>query len=158
MILCENFEKNVGLFDLFRLNQGNTEQIFERTAILFSYLEMEVNKIKENLESSLLESLVMYGERAPNVELAEGEAELQTGRMMAVYKRLYDSIRKLMTYVEHTIVQTHCIFNKKEPQYKLLFRNVSPHMPIEIIGRSLRLIYLIDPSLVSPRFPDTALA
>jgi hypothetical protein len=41
----------------------------------------------------------MYGERAPNVELAEGEAELQTARMMSVYKRIYNSIKKLMTYV-----------------------------------------------------------
>lgn len=35
--LTKNFEKNVGLFDLLKLNQ-NSEQIFERTAILFSYL------------------------------------------------------------------------------------------------------------------------
>lgn len=46
-------------------------------------------------------------------------------------------------------MQTHCIFNKKEPQYKLLFKNVSPYMPIEIIGRSLRLIYLLDRAVTS---------
>jgi hypothetical protein len=48
------------VFDLLKLNNG-TEQVFERTAILFSYLESEVNKIRELLELSLLENLVMYG-------------------------------------------------------------------------------------------------
>lgn len=86
----------------------------------------------------------MYGERADNVELTEGEAELQTARMMSVYKQIYDLIRKLMSYVEHTIVQVHCIFNRKEPLFKQLFKSLNLYMPLEIIGKALRLIHLID--------------
>lgn len=64
--------------------------------------------------------------------------------MMSVYKQIYDLVRKLMSYVEHTIVQVHCIFNRKEPQYKQLFKNMNLYMPLEIAGKALRLIYLVD--------------
>ena len=64
--------------------------------------------------------------------------------MLSVYKQIYDLVRKLMSYVEHTIVQVHCMFNRKEAQYKQLFKNMNLYMPLDIIGKALRLIYLVD--------------
>mgnify|MGYP006898472584 CR=1 FL=1 len=42
--------------------------------MLFTFLDNEVSKIKEQLESGPLDSLLLYGERAKDVQLAEGEA------------------------------------------------------------------------------------
>jgi WASH complex subunit 7 len=64
--------------------------------------------------------------------------------MMSVYKQIYDLVRKLMSYVEHTIVQVHCMFNRKEAHFKQLFKNMNLYMPLEIMGKALRLIYLVD--------------
>lgn len=119
--------------------------MFERTALLFTFLDNEVSKIKEQLESGPLDSLLLYGERAKDVQLAEGEAELQIGRSLGLFKQIYNLIRKLMSYVEHSILQLHCIMNKKDPNYKPLFRtNASMHLLVKLIGRALKLIYVID--------------
>ena len=139
-----NYEKNIGLFDIISID-GKSPQMFERTALLFTYLENEVAKIKEMLESGPLDSLLLYGERAKDVKLVEGEAELQIGRSLGLFRKLYNLVRKLMSYVEHCILQLHCMINKKESNYKVLFRtNLAMHLPVKLIGRALRLIYIID--------------
>lgn len=63
--------------------------------------------------------------------------------MITTFKKVYDIIRKIMSYVEHTMVQLHCIFNKKEQLYKV-FKNIGLWMPVWIMGKALRMIYLID--------------
>ena len=112
---------------------------------MFTFLDNEVSKIKEQLESGPLDSLLLYGERGKDVVLAEGEAELQIGRSLGLFKQIYNLIRKLMSYVEHCILQLHCIMNKKEANFKLLFKNnASMHLLVKLIGRALKLIYVID--------------
>jgi hypothetical protein len=50
-----------------------------------------------------------------------------------------------MSYVEHCILQLHCIMNKKDANFKTLFRNnLAMHLPVKLIGRALRIIYVID--------------
>lgn len=50
-----------------------------------------------------------------------------------------------MSYVEHSILQLHCIMNKKDPHFKTLFKsNLSMQLLVKLIGRALKLIYVID--------------
>lgn len=70
--------------------------------------------------------------------------ELMTARTMGVYKKVYELVRKLMAYIEHLILQLHSMINKKNPHFKLLFRYVDFGTILDLIGRALRAVYVID--------------
>ncbi len=67
-----------------------------------------------------------------------------TAKVLTIYKKVYDLVRKLMAYIEHLILQLHSMINKKTPNYKLLFKNLDYGCVMDMIGRALRSIYVID--------------
>ena len=100
-------------------------------------------KAKEDADAKTVAERIHKGVQSEVFAL--GEAELQIGRSLGLFKQIYNLIRKLMSYVEHCILQLHCIMNKKEANFKLLFKNnASMHLLVKLIGRALKLIYVID--------------
>lgn len=67
-----------------------------------------------------------------------------TAKMLVVYKKVYDLVKKIMAYIENLILQLHSIINKKSTLYKSHFRNVNYTPIIDLIGKALRSIYVID--------------
>ena len=67
-----------------------------------------------------------------------------TARVMGVYKKIYELVKKLMAYIEHIILQLHSMINKKSNYWKPLFRNVDFSSIIYLIGKGLRAVYVID--------------
>ena len=49
-----------------------------------------------------------------------------------------------MSYVENLVIQMHSIINRKQPYFKTLFKGMNFDFVINIIGRALRSIYIID--------------
>ena len=95
------------------------------------------------LENNLYDSLIMYGEEASGK--IEGESpEMMTARIMEVYKKIYELVRKLMAYIENMVLQLHSMINRKCPQWKPLFRYADHASFIDLIGRALRAVYVID--------------
>lgn len=87
--------------------------------------------------------MVMYGEEAP--AKSENELpEIMTAKIMAVFKKVYELVRKLMAYIEHIVQQLHSMINKKIPPYKSIIRYVDFKSMIDLLGRALRAIYVID--------------
>ncbi len=67
-----------------------------------------------------------------------------TARVMGIYKKVYDLVRKLMAYIENLILQIHCMVNKKSNYYKQLFKGIDFSSIFDLIGRSLAAVYKID--------------
>jgi hypothetical protein len=49
-----------------------------------------------------------------------------------------------MAYIEHIVLQLHSMVNKKCSHWKPLFRNVDFSAVIDLIGKTLRAVYVID--------------
>ena len=49
-----------------------------------------------------------------------------------------------MAYIENLVLQLHCMINKKCGQWKQLFRYADFNTFMDLIGRALRAVYVID--------------
>jgi len=67
-----------------------------------------------------------------------------TAKMLAVYRKIYDLVKKLMAYIENLILQLHSIINRKSTVFKTHFKSISYDPMFDLIGRALRSIYVID--------------
>jgi hypothetical protein len=67
-----------------------------------------------------------------------------TARMFPAYRKIFDLVRKLMTYSENLVAQLHSIINRKQPNFKTFFKGINFDFVINILGRALRSIYIID--------------
>jgi hypothetical protein len=67
-----------------------------------------------------------------------------TARIFPIYRKVLDLVKKLMSYIENLVLQLHSIINKKQANYKPLFKGINFDFVINILGRALRGIYIID--------------
>lgn len=115
----------------------------KKVLVALTFVDNELQKVIELLEHDLYDSLVMYGEEAGSK--AAGEApEMMTARVMGVYKKCYELVKKIMAYIENLILQLHCMVNKKSPHYKPLFRGLDYSAVFDLVGKALAAVYIID--------------
>lgn len=67
-----------------------------------------------------------------------------TARVMGIYKKFYDLVKKIMAYIENLILQLHSMVNKKSAYYKQLFKGLDFSAVFDLIGRALCAVYIID--------------
>lgn len=67
-----------------------------------------------------------------------------TARVLGVYKKVYELVKKLMAYIENLILQLHCLVNKKCGYFKQLFKGLDYSSVFDLLGRALRAVYVID--------------
>lgn len=67
-----------------------------------------------------------------------------TSRVMGIYKKIYELVKKLMAYIENLILQLHCMVNKKSGYFKSLFRGLDFSAVFDLIGKALAAVYIID--------------
>jgi hypothetical protein len=110
---------------------------------VFTFLDNEVNKIVEILQSDLYDSLLMYGEHSTKESSIE-YGEIMTARVFSLYKKIFYLVGKLLSYIENIVVQLHSIINKKQKFWKTHFKGLNMEFPLNLLGRALRTIYVID--------------
>lgn len=54
-----------------------------------------------------------------------------------------------MSYIENLVVQLHSIINKKQPLFKTYFKGINFDFAVNILGRALRAIYIIDSIVIN---------
>lgn len=94
----------------------------------------------------------MYGER-PELKansnsstgyLKDGDAEMETSRMLGIYKQIYELIKRLMSIIFNLLNQLAAVFNKEDKLFKTTFKHVSIYSALDSLGRALSLIHTID--------------
>lgn len=133
------------MFDIIKTDN----KIFNKIACVFSVIDDEINKIVEQFESSLFHIIVVYGETPldANVNsdiLKDGEAEIQTGRILGVYKQIYDLVKRLTSLIFNLVNQMHAIYDKSNNLYKTVFKNVNLFSPLESLGKALNVVFTLD--------------
>ena len=124
-------------------------KIFNKIASVFSVIDDEINKIAEQFESQLFHILVIYGETPSDNKdsseiLRDGEAEIQTGRIIGKFKQIYDLIKRLTSLIFNLVNQLHAIHNKTDILYKSVFKNISLYTPLDSLGKALSLVFILD--------------
>jgi hypothetical protein len=69
---------------------------------------------------------------------------MMTARVMGIYKKFYELVKKIMAYIENLILQLHSMINKKSGYYKQLFRGLDFSPVFDLIGKALSAVYIID--------------
>jgi len=67
-----------------------------------------------------------------------------TARVMGVYKKIYDLVKKIMAYIENLVMQLHSMINRKCQFFKPIFRSLDFSSVFNLLGRALRAVYVID--------------
>lgn len=70
--------------------------------------------------------------------------EVMTARVLGIYRKIYDLVRKLMAYIENIVLQLHSMINKKTPNYKALTKGADYGFAMDLLGHALRAIFVID--------------
>ncbi len=73
-------------------------QWVKKVLVAFSFIDNEIQKVIEILEHDLYDSMVMYGEEASSKTQSE-PPEMMTARVMGIYKKFYDLVKKIMAYI-----------------------------------------------------------
>lgn len=118
-------------------------QWLKKVLVCFTFVDNELQKVIEILQHDLYDSLVMYGEEAAAKPQPE-PPEIMTGRVMGLYKKFYELVKKIMAYIENLILQLHSMINRKSGYYKTLFRGLDFSAVFDLIGRALCAVYIID--------------
>lgn len=111
--------------------------------ISFTFVDNEIQKVIEILEHDLYDSLLMYGEEASAKTQSESP-EIMTARVMGIYKKFYELVKKIMAFIENLILQLHSMINKKSGYYKQLFKGLDFAPVFDLIGKALSAVYIID--------------
>jgi len=94
-----------GLLDLLN---SNDKLELRKILMIFSYLQIETTNLKQEIESKFFDPLILFGENGlvydqETDEDTTGDAEMQMSRMLAVFKDLFNTIRKLTALIKNII-------------------------------------------------------
>ena len=76
--------------------------------------------------------------------MKEGEAQIQTGRILGVYKSIYENVKRITSLVFNLINQLNGIYSKNESLFKLTFKNINFFSPFDTLGKALSIILTLD--------------
>lgn len=69
---------------------------------------------------------------------------MQTGRVIGIYKEIYDLVKRLTSLIFNLVNQLHAIHNKTDPLYKTVYKNVHLISPLESLSKALSIIFILD--------------
>ena len=114
-------------------------------------------KIIIKLERNYYPVLMMYGEKAESfgtsnqndstsssITLFDGEAEVQTGRIIGSYKDLFFICKKLQAICSNLLNQISSSLNKNDKSLKTTFKYNLPSSACETLSKALLIILTID--------------
>lgn len=95
-----------GLFDILKPN-NNIEM--SKVMAVFCFLQIETFNLKYEIESKFFDPLILFGENGlvyeeeGNEETRAGESEIQMSRMLAVYKELFETVKRIVGLTKNII-------------------------------------------------------
>ena len=92
-----------GLFDMLNPNKDNE---LSKVMSVFAFLQVETFNLKNEIETKYFDTLILFGESGLVYEAEEntaGEQEIQMSRMLAVYRDMFDLIKKAVAVTKNII-------------------------------------------------------
>lgn len=136
-----------GLFDLLKPNKDNE---LSKVLSVFAFLQIETFNLKNEIEQKYFDPLILFGESGlvfedMSEEKMAGEFEIQMSRMLAVYRDLFETIRKIVALTKNIIYQMSGLFKAKSRlNVELLKKNNVYYEIFDNLGSMLANLYTID--------------
>jgi len=136
-----------GLFDLLKPQQENE---LSKILSVFAFLQVETFNLKNEIEQKYYDPLIMFGESGlvfedVSDEKMAGEFEMQMSRMLAVYRDLFETIKKIVALTKNIIYQMNGLFKAKAKIYTELIKKTNVYFEIfDNLGSMLANLYTID--------------
>jgi hypothetical protein len=136
-----------GLFDLLKPDDKN---LLSKVLSVFSFLQVETFNLKNEIEQKYFDTLILFGESGlvfediPEEKMG-GEFEIQMSRMLAVYRDMFDIIKKTVALTKNIIYQMNGLFKAKSVIYDALLKKNNVYTEIfDNLGSILSTLYTID--------------
>lgn len=136
-----------GLFDLLQPKQDNE---LSKVLSVFSFLQVETFNLKNEIEQKYYDPLIMFGESGlvfeeVSDEKMGGELEIQMSRMLAVYRDLFETIKKIVALTKNIVYQMNGLFKAKSKILVELLKKNNVYFEIfDNLGSILTNLYTID--------------
>lgn len=136
-----------GLFDLLKPHKDNE---LSKVLSVFAFLQVETFNLKNEIEQMYYDPLIMFGESGLVFEeisddKVAGELEIQMSRMLAVYRDLFETIKKIVALTKNIIYQMNGVFKAKTKIYTELLKKNSVYFEIfDNLGAMLANLYTVD--------------
>jgi hypothetical protein len=135
-----------GLFDLLKPQQDNE---LSKVLSVFAFLQVETFNLKREIELKYYDPLIMFGESGLVFEdedkLGPGEFEIQMSRMLAVYRDLFETIKKIVALTKNIVYQMNGLFRAKTKILTELLKKNNVYFEIfDNLGSLLANLYTID--------------
>lgn len=134
-----------GLFDLLKPEQKNE---ISKVISVLSFLQIETHNLKYEIEQKFFDPLIYFGESGLVFEDVNedqaGEAEIQMSRMLAVYKDLFETIKRIVALTKNIIYQMNGLFNSKSKLYSGFFKKQIYEEMFNNLGSILTTLYIVD--------------
>lgn len=107
---------------------------------VFTFLQVETYNLKYEIASKFFDPLIFFGENgcAFEEEGAEeqkaGEFEIQMSRMLAVYKDLFETVKKIVAITKNILYQMNALYNSKSKLYASFFKKHIYHEIFNNLG------------------------
>ncbi|XP_052679123.1 WASH complex subunit 4-like isoform X3 [Crassostrea angulata] len=120
-------------------------KIFNKIITVLASLCSEMKALRHEAESKFFNALIFYGEGEPEKGLAEGEAQVQIGRMMPLIQELSCFVNRTNEVVKNVIQQFACLFSVVRNGPKLLdVSDVHFQVVYEHLGDLLGVLITLD--------------
>jgi hypothetical protein len=121
-----------GLFDMLNPNKDNE---LSKVMSVFAFLQVETFNLKNEIETKYFDTLILFGESGlVYEEVSEdkmaGEQEIQMSRMLAVYRDMFDLIKKAVAVTKNIIYQMNGLFRAKTKLYVELLKKNNVYLEI----------------------------
>lgn len=135
-----------GLFDILKPDKSRE---ISKIMSVFAFLQIETFNMKFEIEQKFYDPLILFGESGlvfedVDDESKAGELEIHMSRMLAVYKDMFDSIKKIVALTKNIIYQMNGLFNAKSKIYANSFKKVIYYEIFNNLGSILTTLYIVD--------------
>jgi len=88
-----------GLFDLLKPDANN---LLSKVLSVFAFLQVETFNLKNEIEQKYYDALILFGENG-SLEVSEDSFEIQMSRMLAVYRDMFEILKKTIALTKNII-------------------------------------------------------
>jgi hypothetical protein len=117
---------------------------------VFAFLQVETFNLRYEIEQKYFDPLIMFGESGlvfeeVSDEKMAGELEIQMSRMLAVYRDLFETIKKIVALTKNILYQMNGLFKAKTKMMVELLKKNNVYVEIfDNLGSILSTLYTID--------------
>ncbi|XP_056000960.1 WASH complex subunit 4-like isoform X5 [Ostrea edulis] len=120
-------------------------KIFNKIITVLASLCSEMSSLKHEAENKFFNALIFYGEGEPEKGLAEGDAQVQIGRIMPLIQELSCFVNRTNEVVKNVVQQFACLFSVVRNGPKLLdVSDVHFQVVYEHLGDLLGVLITLD--------------